>query len=47
MKNKNKKTAENARMALKIASAMVIADPNLSINDVFAIADKEFAFLQK
>ena len=47
MKNNNKKTAENAREALKMATATVIANPNLSIDDVLAIADKNFADLQK
>ena len=47
MESNNKKTAENARKALKMATATVIANPNLSMDDVLTIADRNFANLQK
>lgn len=47
MEKNNKKKAENAREALKTATATVIANPNLSMDDIFTIADRNLADLQK
>lgn len=45
--NTNKKKAENARNALKMACETAIETPNLSIDDVFLIADKYLKEMQK
>lgn len=46
--NSNKKRGiKNARKALQMATNDVILNPNLSIDNVFPIADKYFENLQK
>ena len=47
MNSNKKKSGVNARKALEMATNYVVSSPNLSVNDIFSIANKYFENLQK